>query len=313
MQTINEGLRPKTPDADMKRPQVAVIGIGIMGNVLSRRLLELGYPVAVYNRTRSKAEALASAGAQVAATPQQAAAMAEIILTVVSDPSALSAVLFGIDGIVARKGNQRLLIDLGTNEPSAIVELSAKAVTSGFRFLEAPMAGSVHDAQHGSLTFLVGGEEASFESARPFLETLGKTAIRFGPIGCGNTAKLALNLLVGIMAKGLAEAIALLNANGLPVDIFLGALDNSGLASPLFRRIGERYLQRDFSPRFSVSNLDKDIQFLLSTAKAKGLDLPLAAKLASSLADLNPMFRRLDYSVLLACESVRFGVEKCGD
>lgn len=285
--------------------RVAIIGTGIMGSALGHRLLDLGYPLDVFNRTGGKALPLEARGARVHPTPRRAAEDASIVLTAVTDAEALSAVLFGSDGIAATPAAGRLLIDVGTNDPVALSRHAAEAAAAGWRFVEAPMTGSVHDAQNGTLRFLVGATDADFVEAEPFLCRLGAAALHLGPVGRGSVAKLALNLLVGVMAKSLAEAVAVLNAARIDVAAFLTALDGSGLASPLYRRIGDRYLAGDFTARFSIANLQKDVHLLHRHATGAGLALPLCAALRDALEGIEEADRGRDYSRLLAVEAGR--------
>lgn len=280
-------------------PRVALVGTGVLGSAVGRRLLALGIPLTVYNRTPDKALALGREGAVVAASPRAAAERADLVLTVVTETAALRQVLEGPGGILAAPGRP-LIIDLGTHDPARITALAAGLRETGSRLLEAPVTGSVHDAAHGTLNFLVGGEAADVAATRPFLETLGRQVFHLGPVGSGNTAKLALNLLVGVMTLGLGEALALLRAAGVPAAPFIEALDGSGLASPLYRRVGERYLAADHAPRFSLANLEKDIAFVRHHAHRLGLDPRAASLVAELVADVDPATKARDYSALVA-------------
>ena len=289
------------------RARVAVIGTGIMGSVLAHRLLDLGFELDVFNRTTAKTLALEARGAHTHSTPRDAVQDASIVLTAVTDVQALDAVLLGSDGISAAPTAGRLLVDVGTRDPIALGISAAAAVAAGLKFVEAPMTGSVHDAEHGTLRFLVGAADEDFAASEPFLCALGAAAFHLGPVGSGNVAKLALNLLVGTMAKSLAEAVAVLRAARIDVATFLTALDGSGLASPLYRRIGDRYLAGDFATRFSIGNLHKDIRLLHLHSTGEGLDLLICTALLKALDGIEDNARGSDYSRLLALESPRLG------
>jgi 3-hydroxyisobutyrate dehydrogenase len=162
------------------------------------------------------------------------------------------------------------------------------------------MAGSVHDAREGTLTFLTGGEREALSAVEPALLLFGKGCVYFGELGSANTAKLALNLLVGLMAQGLAEASSIVRHAGLPLREFLEVLGRSGLSSPLYARAGMRYLDQDFNPRFSLHNLRKDMRYANELAAQLGVSGPLMRSLGEQLESLSGAELSLDYSYLLA-------------
>lgn len=280
---------------------IGLIGLGIMGGLLARRLIDAGTPLVLHNRTAARCEAFRGQ-AEIAPTPAGVARRARTILTVLTGPDALEEVLFGTDGIAGAAASGTLLLDLGTQSPHRLTGIAARAAEAGIAIVEAPMTGSVHDASHGTLGFLVGGAPADVARVRPVLERLGRAVFVFGPLGSGNTAKLALNLLVGTMAKALGESMTLLERSGLSPGLFLDALDASGLASPLYRRVGTRRLEQSFAPRFALKDLRKDIRFLMECLDHHRQPAALARALADVLDGLEPDSLALDYSALVALE-----------
>ena len=281
-------------------PHLALLGCGVMGRLLGHRLLLHGHPLTVYNRTPNKAATLVAAGAQSATTPRYAVRDAAVVIAVVSDDSALRSVLCGSDGVLTEAPAPSMIISLGTHSPDVIIEFARTASECGTGLVDAPMSGSVHDAQHGTLGFLVGAETGDLIRARPVLEAMGGGILHFGMPGTGSSAKLALNLLVGTMARSLGEAIAMLEAQQLSVTQFLAALKGSGLASPLYQRIGERYLQGDTSARFSLANLEKDIQLVMAHAQTLGVSHDMADAVMKPLRDMDETDKQHDYSALLS-------------
>jgi 3-hydroxyisobutyrate dehydrogenase len=281
---------------------IAVLGTGVLGSAVARRLVELGVRVRVYNRDLRKAQALAGLQVVVCDTPARAVEGADLGLAVLSDTEALRQVVESPQGVLAAARPPCFtLIDLGTHGPAQLMPLVERWTRQGLPFVEAPVIGSVHDALHGRLNFLIGGPVASVESIRPFLELLGHRAYHLGPIGSGSTAKLALNLLVGTMAWGLSEATAMLEAAHLDVESFHDALASSGLASPLYQRLGQRYLSDDFQPRFSLAKLENDVTLINAEAQRLGLPGRQARLLAEVLAGLDAQTKTRDYSVLVTC------------
>lgn len=179
------------------------------------------------------------------------------------------------------------------------MEIAARASLRGARVVEAPVTGSVQCALNGTLNFFAGGDDETIDSVKQFLQSLGKNVYHMGPIGAGNTAKLALNILVATMAFGLRESIAMLNAANLDAVKFLDALANSGLASPLYQRIGQRYLERDFAARFSLSNLEKDMKLARDLSQTLALPATLATLLTSHLEKIEEGVKYNDYSMWL--------------
>lgn len=281
---------------------IALFGTGVMGSALTQRLRELGCTLRLYNRSRWRAEALAGPGVSVHDTPAQAACGADIGLSVLTNLAANIDLIEGPQGLLtAALPPCFVLADLGTHPPAALAAAAERWRHRGLGYVEAPVTGSVHDALHGRLNFLAGGDGALVQTARPLLERIGRRVYHLGPIGTGNTAKLAMNLLVATMAWGLAESTAILETAQLDVAAFLDALSASGLASPLYQRLGERYLHSDFAPRFSLGNLEKDISAICELTSRLGLQGRQSALLSDILAGLDPGLKSRDYSVLLTC------------
>jgi 3-hydroxyisobutyrate dehydrogenase-like beta-hydroxyacid dehydrogenase len=284
---------------------VGMIGMGIMGSILARRLISKGHEMIVFNRSPAPLVSLSALGARVAASPEALARECDMIFTVLTGPDALSDVLFGKQGVAAASNGaagRRIVCDLGTQDPPRLREMAAYAMEHGICLVEAPMAGSVHDATHGTLAFMFGGDPEVLRRLAPYFAAWGQPPVHFGVPGQAATAKLALNLLVGVMAKGLAEALHLLQSSRVPVDGFLDVLAASGLRSPLYERLGARYLQGDTAVRFSLANLRKDIAFCAGHPAWEGHVPALAATLHALLERLPERQLNQDYSSLLQLE-----------
>jgi 3-hydroxyisobutyrate dehydrogenase-like beta-hydroxyacid dehydrogenase len=282
----------------MKTQRIGLIGTGALGSAVARRLAKLNLEVRAYNRDARKVNVLAEYGIAACPSPAAAANDAWALVTAVTDSAALEQVLFGDAGAL-RERSSLLVIDIGTHDPKQLIPIAERAIANGAAFLEAPVTGSVHDAVHGTLNFLAGGCRETVDTAIPFLQMLGKHVYHMGPVGSGNTAKLALNMLVGAMAFGLGEAVALLDGAGLDVSMFLHALSGSGLKSPLYERLGQRYLDRDFSARFSLANLEKDLTWACGRAGELGSSAWLSNRMVALLREASPATKAMDYSVLL--------------
>lgn len=282
---------------------VALLGAGALGTAIGLRLLERGVAVRAYNRHQERLTALLEKGATRHATPHDAAIGAEHVLCVLTDTQASENVLFGAGGVLetgpATLTSLRTIIDLGTHDPLALAELATRVECAGVCFVEAPVTGSTHDATHGTLNFLVGGTHEAVTAARPILSEIGRDVFHLGAVGAGSAAKLAMNQLVGTMAFALGESLAMLEARRLDVSMFLAALHGSGLTSPLYQRLGQRYLAQDFTPRFSLGNLGKDLNLARQLADQLGCTATLASGISDFIQQLDPSDQQQDYSLLV--------------
>ena len=275
---------------------IAVVGLGAMGSRLAERLLGAGHELVVWNRTREKADRLAALGAAVASTPADAASRVEVMITMVRDADALQAVATGAEGIAA--GTPPALIEMSTVGPGAIAWLAS---TLGERtsLLDAPVLGSIAEAESGSLTVFVGGPDALVSQWTPLFRVLG-TPIRVGPLGSGAAAKLVANsTLFGTIAV-LGEALALADALDLSREKAFEILAATPIAPQAERR--RSALERhEYPPRFALSLARKDADLVADAAASAGVDLRLATAARTWLADAEDNGRGGDdYAAVLA-------------
>ena len=276
---------------------IGFIGLGTMGTRMAKRLLDSGHALTVWNRTRSRAEPLAEAGASVAATPAEAARAGEFVITMVTDPAALRAVAEGDTGVLAGLRPGSVLIDMSTVGPAAVRELEPR-IPAGTGFVDAPVLGSISEAEAGTLRIFVGGEEELFLRVRPVLEVLGDP-LHVGGLGTGAAAKLIANSTLFAVIAALGEAIALGETLGLSRDKVFEVLAATPLAAQAERR--RSALEQDsYPPRFKLSLARKDAELLVEAAKGAGVDLRLAEAARSWLADAERTgLGDLDYSAVL--------------
>jgi len=259
------------------KPRVGILGLGIMGSGMAGRLLSAGFPLAVYNRSREKAAQLGRAGAFVATTPREAAARAEIVISMVTDDNASRAIWFGENGALSGMTRGAVLIESSTLSVSYLHELAAAAAERGCEFLDAPVTGTKPHAESGQLLFLVGGSAQALATARPVLAVMSRDIVHLGPTGSGALLKLINNFLCGVQAASLAEASALIDAGGLdPVKAF-SVLTNGAPGSPLIKTISARATAGDTSPNFLLRLMTKDLGYAMTEAKSHGLPLETAA------------------------------------
>jgi 3-hydroxyisobutyrate dehydrogenase-like beta-hydroxyacid dehydrogenase len=256
-----------------------------MGSRIARRLLDSGHELTVWNRTREKAEAL---GAPAAASPAEAAAEAEVVITMVADPPALAAVTEGAEGVATGAGEGTTVIEMSTVGPAAIERLRSVLRAD---LLDAPVLGSLSEVESGTLSIFVGGDEAVFERNRGLLEGLGKP-IYIGPSGSGAAAKLVANSTLITMIGAVGEALALADALGLSREKAFEVLGTTALAAQAERR-RPALESGEFPPRFPLRLAQKDADLIAEL----GLDLRLTEAGRSWLAEAGDGDQ--DYSAVL--------------
>lgn len=248
-----------------------------MGTGMARRLLSQGFPVTVYNRSREKAEALASDGATVAGSPREAAANAQVVIGIVADDAASRAVWLGENGALCGAAPGAVLIEASTLTPAWVRELAGEASRRRCEFLDAPVTGTKPHAASGELLFLVGGSAEALETARPVLAVMSRDIVHLGRTGSGATMKLVNNFLCGVQAASFAEAMALVDASGLDREQAAKILTNGAPGSPLVKAIWSRVASGELAPNFVLRLMAKDLKYSTQEAAQRGLALKTAA------------------------------------
>jgi 3-hydroxyisobutyrate dehydrogenase len=262
---------------EVSKPRVALIGLGLMGSGMARRLLAAGFPLAVYNRTAARVAPLAAEGAQAAASPREAAAGARVALSMVADDAAARAVWLGERGALDGLARGSVLVECSTVTPSWIDELSTAAAAKGCEVLDAPVTGSRTHAASGELSFLVGGSPAALEVARPVLQVMAKAVVHVGARGHGALLKLVNNFLCGVQAASLAEALGVIERSGLDRTRALEVLTSGAPGSPLVKTLSARMTARDYTPNFLLRLMAKDMSYAVAEGRRHGLSLSTAA------------------------------------
>jgi 3-hydroxyisobutyrate dehydrogenase/2-hydroxy-3-oxopropionate reductase len=262
--------------------RIAVIGAGGMGGLVARRLLDAGHDVTVWNRTAAKAAPLAEAGATVAESPAAASREAEAVLIMVADPQALEEVAEGPDGIASGASPSTTVIQMSTVGPDAVSRFAA-ALPEGVRLLDAPVLGSLPEAEAGTLRIFAGGPAALVERWTPLLSVLG-TVLHVGPVGAGSAAKLVANSTLFGALGVLGEALALADAVDLPREVAYDVLAASPLAAQAERR-RPAVESGDYPTRFTLSLALKDAELIRAAATASGAELRVIEAARSWLAD----------------------------
>jgi 3-hydroxyisobutyrate dehydrogenase-like beta-hydroxyacid dehydrogenase len=262
--------------------RIAWIGLGGMGSRMAYRLLEAGHPLTVWNRSPERMEPLIAKGAHRAGSPAEAARTAEVIITMVADPAALRAVSEGPEGLGAGASPGLTLVEMSTVGPAAIQRL-ASTLSGRAEVVDAPVLGSLGEAEAGRLAIFVGGNREQFSKLEPLLTVLG-SPLHAGPLGSGAAAKLVANsTLAGTMGT-LGEAIALADGLGLSRDIAFRVLEVSPLGAQVQRRRAA-IESGEYPRRFALSLMVKDASLVAEAAREAGVDMRILAAAASWFAD----------------------------
>ena len=259
------------------KPTVGFVGLGLMGRPMAANLLKAGYELTVWNRTASRADTLVAAGAKRAATPRDVAAASDVIFTIVSDPPALESVLWGDTGVFAGLRRGSLLVESSTVTPDLEKRAAATAASKGAEFLEAPVTGGTWGAEKGELVFMVGGEPETLQRVEPVMGAMGKRFFHLGPVGAGQTVKLAMNLLLALEVEAFAEALALVTRAGIPGDKLLEVMQSSMGRSGVLDMKAPMMLKGEYKPSFPLRLMHKDMSLALDLANQLGVPLPAAA------------------------------------
>jgi len=251
---------------------IGFIGLGTMGSPMAANLLRKGFAVAVYNRTPGKADELLKHGASAASSPLEAAAQANVVVTIISNDSAVEEVYYGEQGILAGLKPGSTVIDSSTISPSLAKRLAADVAALGSSFLDAPVTGSKDGAIAGTLLFMVGGSKETIEANRDVFLAMGREIIHMGESGSGATAKLGHNAIVGINAAALIEGMAIAAKGGLDMPSFLRVVQGGGAASKQADLKGSKILSGDYSVQFSLALMLKDLK--LGSVLSDGLGVP---------------------------------------
>jgi 3-hydroxyisobutyrate dehydrogenase len=259
------------------KPVVGFIGLGLMGRPMAANLLKAGFRVMLWNRTRARADELAKSGANVAASPREAAAAADVLITIVSDPVALESVLWGPEGALDGLRRGSLYFDSSTVSPALARRIGAACAERGAEFLDAPVTGGTWGAEKGELVFMVGGGAEALKRAELVLGAMGKRWFHLGPHGAGQTVKLAMNMILALQVDALAEALALVTRAGVPGQSLIEVLQSSMARAAVLDVKAPMILERNYAPSFPLRLMHKDLGLALELANQIGVPLPATA------------------------------------
>jgi 3-hydroxyisobutyrate dehydrogenase-like beta-hydroxyacid dehydrogenase len=298
------------PDQVTTAHRIGWIGVGNMGRPLVTRLLRAGCDVAVYNRTRAKAEPLAELGAKIVDLPIDLADR-EIVFSAVSGPDDFLSVMTGKHGVLSYEQKvPQLLVDCSTISAEASSTVRAAAEERGVVLLAAPISGNGNHVAAGGALFAVSGPEESFEIARPYLGILGRGAYYLGPEDNARLVKIAHNLFLGATIQSMIETTLLVQAAGISRRAYLDFLNDSALGSVFSGYKEPALVELDWSPTFPSTLLRKDLQLGLDAASKLGVDLPVTAVVRDLIQQtIDGGFADVDFAAMLVTQAQQAGIE----
>ncbi len=282
-----------------QQTRVGFIGMGHMGSAMTRRLLNAGYPVAVYDRTAEKTRPAEQWGATTARTPRDLAAECQVVMSCVTNDEAQHDVMFGPEGALAGLHSDSMMIDLSTVSPGASRRLHQAAAERGAPMVDAAVSGSVPQVEQGGLVIFVGGEQETYQRCKPILDTLGPQSFYMGPSGMGTTMKLVVNTLLGLGMQALAEAIALGQKAGIEKGLLLDVLGQTYVLTPGQKSKLENVRRDEYPTNFALALMHKDFDLVLREAYDLSVAMPATAAAQQMAAAATAKGMDADFSIMI--------------
>lgn len=250
------------------------IGAGVMGRSMCGHLVDAGYDMTVYSRTRSKCADLEDRGASVVGSPAEVAEKSDVVFLIVGYPSDVRECILGDEGVLNALSPGGTVVDMTTSEPSLAIEIAEKCSAAGVAALDAPVSGGDLGAKNGALTIMVGGEEDAFARVKPCFDIMGNTVELMGAAGSGQSTKMANQIMIASTMMGLVEGMVYAEQAGLDVNQAIRAVRGGAAGSKSLDLYAERILAGDFEPGFFVDHFVKDLGICVNECERLGLDLP---------------------------------------
>ncbi|MDF2421436.1 MAG: NAD(P)-dependent oxidoreductase [Nitrosopumilus sp.] len=260
----------------MKR--IGVVGLGILGNAVALRLVDAGFEVTAYNRTKEKTFELKDKGATIAESPRKVAENSELVIIVVKDADAVKQVSFGNEGIANGNHEKLIVADMSTIDPSESKNISKQFNDSGITKLDIPVMGGPNVAITGDLVMMASGNKESFEKCKKVFDTIANKVFFLGESGVANSVKLAMNLQITMLALALSEGITLVKKSNVDPKIFLEILNSTYFKTGMSEKKAYGMIDGKYDTTFTLSNLKKDISTITGAAKSLGIELPMISK-----------------------------------
>ncbi|WP_430536340.1 NAD(P)-dependent oxidoreductase [Listeria rocourtiae] len=268
--------------------KVGFVGVGVMGASMIRNLMKAGFEVHIYTRTKEKADAVIESGAIWYDTPQTLAPNVDVLITMVGYPTDVEQLYLAEDGFLTTLRAGAFAIDMTTSSPNLAKKIADEGKEAGISVLDAPVSGGDIGAKNGTLTIMVGGDEANFSAVEPVLKAMGQSVILQGGSGAGQHTKMVNQIAIASNMIGVTEAIVYAKKAGLNPENVLASISGGAAGSWSLSNLIPRVLKDDFSPGFFIKHFIKDMRIALDEAKQMGLELPglaMAEQMYQQLAE----------------------------
>jgi 2-hydroxy-3-oxopropionate reductase len=280
--------------------KVGFIGLGIMGKPMAHNLIRAGYDLVVHNRSPGPVEELSGEGAEAAGSPKEVAQNSDIVITMLPDSPHVREVVAGENGVLEGINESSLVVDMSTISPVVSQELAAETKKKGASMLDAPVSGGDVGAIEGTLSIMVGGEEADFERAKPLFDVVGGTVNHVGPAGAGQVTKAANQIVVALTIEAVSEALVLGSKGGVAPEKILDVLSGGLAGNKVMEVKREKLLSHAFDPGFRIELHHKDLGIALAAGREYGVALPVTALVDQMLLSIRRKgFGGEDHSALL--------------
>jgi len=281
--------------------KIGLVGTGMLGEAVGLHLLESGFSLTVYNRTKSKTKNLEQNGALISDTPKHVAESSDLIITCVKDADAVEQVLFGQDGIVAGKHEGLTVVEMSTINPNNAIQNSKRLSAEGINSLEIPVMGGPNVAVDGKLVLMASGDRDVFEANKEVFDVIANKTFFLGKSGSAHSIKIAMNLQISLLALALAEGITLTKKAGFDPEKFLEVLNSTYFKTGMSENKAHKMIRDEFEPTFTLKNLQKDLGIITEAAKDFGAVLPMAERANEIYRDaIDAGFGEIDYTGILA-------------
>ena len=259
------------------KKRIGFIGLGIMGRPMCKNLINAGYSLAVWNRSKPGLDIVVGYGATAANSPREVAEKSDVVITMVVESSDVRQVLLGPNGVIEGVRPGMTVIDMSTISPKVTREIAKQLAEKAVRMLDAPVSGGDTGAKAGTLSIMVGGPEEAFKECLPIFEAMGKNIIHIGPNGAGQTVKLCNQIGCVLNILGVSEALVLAAKSGVDLKKMHQAVSAGAAGSWMMTNLPPKIMERNFEPGFMVKHQQKDLRLVMEAAQDLGISLPGAS------------------------------------
>ena len=280
--------------------KIGIIGTGMLGEAVGLHLLDVGYEITVFNRTKEKTENLKKNGAIVVESPKHVAENSDLVIIVVKDADAVNNIVFGNSGLMGGMHDGMCIADMSTVNPNSTKDISEKVTETGIDYLEIPVMGGPNVAIKGKLVLMASGEKIIFEKFKKVFDSIAEQSFYLGNTGTAHSIKLAMNLQISMLALSLSEGITLTEKAGFDPEIFLKVLNSTYFKTGMSEGKAYKMIKENYEPTFTLSNLKKDLDTINDAADSCNVELPMAKLARKVYSDAkNAGLGEMDYTGII--------------